>query len=157
MPADEGDELPERLGARELCEVFATDSVREMLGVQLLLDQAGIATVAGSLGDSPWGSSVYESRRMPAVGFAVWTRAEDVDDAGALVDRYRRGEIALPQPAPWKCPRCGETIEGQFTQCWSCTLETDYDPRLDPEARCDCGYLLWGLPHRRCPECGETF
>ena len=24
------------------------------------------------------------------------------------------------EPTPWACPRCGEEIEGQFTECWSC-------------------------------------
>ena len=23
----------------------------------------------------------------------------------------------------WKCPKCGETIEGSFSQCWQCGTE----------------------------------
>ena len=23
-------------------------------------------------------------------------------------------------PLPWRCPRCGETLEGQFGSCWKC-------------------------------------
>jgi hypothetical protein len=34
----------------------------------------------------------------------------------------------------------------------------EIDPRTDPEAKCRaCGYLLYKLPERRCPECGTTF
>ena len=25
--------------------------------------------------------------------------------------------------AAWKCPHCGEEIEGQFTTCWNCGAE----------------------------------
>ncbi len=33
-----------------------------------------------------------------------------------------------------------------------------HDPRRDPEAKCaECGYLLYKLPLRRCPECGTVF
>ena len=32
------------------------------------------------------------------------------------------------------------------------------DPRTDPNAKCEeCGYLLYKLPERRCPECGTKF
>jgi hypothetical protein len=31
----------------------------------------------------------------------------------------------LAQPDPdeedWACPRCGETVEGQFARCWNCS------------------------------------
>jgi hypothetical protein len=29
------------------------------------------------------------------------------------------GREALAQP-PWRCPNCGETLEGQFSACWHC-------------------------------------
>lgn len=48
-------------------------------------------------------------------------RAEDVPAAEALVRDFLR-----PRPRaepPWRCERCGETSEGQFTACWSCGAE----------------------------------
>ncbi len=24
---------------------------------------------------------------------------------------------------PWRCPKCGEELEGQFDQCWKCGTE----------------------------------
>lgn len=41
---------------------------------------------------------------------ADWARAR------ALVD----AELAPADATPWTCPGCGETIEGQFAQCWHC-------------------------------------
>lgn len=32
-----------------------------------------------------------------------------------------RGTAAPPEgTAPWTCPDCGETLEGQFDACWQC-------------------------------------
>lgn len=48
-----------------------------------------------------------------------------VDEA----DRWRAEKLveawrSAPPPAgeTWRCPTCGETIEGQFTACWRCGL-----------------------------------
>lgn len=48
-------------------------------------------------------------------------RAEDYAAAEALVRDFLKPR---PQTRPaWRCSRCGETIEGQFTACWSCGAE----------------------------------
>lgn len=54
---------------------------------------------------------------------AVWPELWITDDAWC--DRARGlVESALKASAPtadtWRCGRCREEIEGQFTQCWSC-------------------------------------
>jgi ribosomal protein S27AE len=46
----------------------------------------------------------------------VWV-AEDSDVARA--ERLLREGVAV-QGEPWTCPRCGERLEAQFTQCWKC-------------------------------------
>jgi hypothetical protein len=46
----------------------------------------------------------------------VWV-AEDADVARAE-QLLREGVKA--QGEPWTCPRCGERLEPQFTQCWRC-------------------------------------
>lgn len=52
----------------------------------------------------------------------VWV----VDDGAAtrareLIDERHRGRDSGPQDtAPWPCPRCGEQVEPQFTDCWHC-------------------------------------
>ena len=87
----------------------------------------------------------------------LWVvRDEDEATAEEVIARFESGEIRDElSREPWTCPQCGEVNEGQFTQCWRCAVG---DPRDDPEARCErCGYLLWSLPQRRCPECGTQF
>ncbi len=90
----------------------------------------------------------------------LWVvRDEDEPAARAIIAKQLS---SLPrgasQRAPWQCPQCGQAIDGQFTTCWYCRLTDDDDPRKDPDAKCDeCGYRLWGLPLRRCPECGTEF
>ena len=52
----------------------------------------------------------------------VWV----VDDgavarARALIDEHHRGpESGSEKTASWKCPKCGEPLESQFTTCWQC-------------------------------------
>ena len=43
------------------------------------------------------------------------------EKAQELVQAYLEDQ-SLPRHE-WRCPRCGETIEGQFTDCWSCGTE----------------------------------
>ena len=47
----------------------------------------------------------------------LWIR-DDADEprACALLEEFRR-PARLPV---WRCPRCGELVEGQFFQCWNC-------------------------------------
>ena len=40
--------------------------------------------------------------------------------ADALLQRFLRGAAARDPQAPWYCARCGEYLEGQFTDCWNC-------------------------------------
>ena len=133
--------------------VFASQDPAALIIVRDLLAQEEIETrilnemTASVLGQVP------SLPTMPE----VWVlHDEDEPAARKIVRRYESGEIRDELPRePWECPRCGETIEGQFTQCWRC--EED-DPREIEGAQClQCGYLLWALPERRCPECGTEF
>jgi hypothetical protein len=58
----------------------------------------------------------------------IWI-VDDRDEALALrlLERARKGPDANARP--WKCSRCGETLEAQFTVCWNCG--TERDPLLD--------------------------
>jgi len=48
----------------------------------------------------------------------LWLLDErDLERARRIVtDLGRQAEIA----PPWKCPDCGEALEGQFSACWRC-------------------------------------
>jgi hypothetical protein len=45
-----------------------------------------------------------------------------LDRARAIVEDHRRAlaSAAAGPRTPWTCPRCGETLEPQFTDCWQC-------------------------------------
>jgi hypothetical protein len=55
-----------------------------------------------------------------------WPELWVVDD-----DKFGRAQAILKQTLaplesvkkPWRCVGCGETIEGQFTECWNCGRE----------------------------------
>ncbi len=46
----------------------------------------------------------------------LWVAEEDFARAQEVVDVLRRPE-SLPA---WRCPGCGEEVEGQFSACWNC-------------------------------------
>jgi RNA polymerase subunit RPABC4/transcription elongation factor Spt4 len=64
----------------------------------------------------------------------------------------------------WFCPTCREPVPADFDVCWNCGSDrsgiTDPAFKIEvafiPQCR-SCGYLLYGLTSRVCPECGATF
>jgi rubrerythrin len=128
-------------------------------------DRSAIEIVRGLLADEGIRTTVFNEATGSVLGDVpfflampeIWVLAdEDAAPARALVERYESGALRASLPKePWVCPDCGELIEGQFTECWHCL---EHDPRDEPDGRCEhCGYLLAGLPLRRCPECGNPF
>ena len=82
--------------------------------IETLLSQSGIPTeyrnqyVSGGVGELPPVDVTPELW----VEEAVFARAE------AIVQQATSNENDMA--AQWVCPECGETIEGQFAQCWQC-------------------------------------
>lgn len=37
-----------------------------------------------------------------------------------LVEQFVNGTLNANTGSPWKCPECGEEVDGQFTNCWQC-------------------------------------
>ncbi len=88
-----------------------------------VLDAAGIpcllrnAYLGGAVGELPVNECWPE----------LWV-LEDADAARA--ERLIREAEAPPAEAEaWRCPRCGERIEGAFAQCWQCGAARDGGPR----------------------------
>lgn len=133
-------------------KVYASPDCTQIEIVGQLLRDEGIESrvfneqTSAVLGDIPF------FRAFPE----IWVRKEDESSAKAVVARFESGQVRDERKSePWTCPECSQSIEGQFTECWSCTVD---DPRDDLESRClECGYLLRELPERRCPECGTKF
>ena len=52
----------------------------------------------------------------------LWVQEDfQLERARALIDACLE-DRARPR-RDWRCPRCGEALEGQFTACWQCGAE----------------------------------
>ncbi len=134
-------------------KVFTAKDPAVIVTVRDLLAKEGIETRVLNEYTALVGGMIPSLLGLPE----IWVvRSEDAPAAREIVARYESGAIRDELPRePWQCPHCQEMNEGQFTQCWRCEV---HDPREDRDARClECGYLLWSLPKRRCPECGAEF
>ena len=73
------------------------------------------AEVRGEHLTSGWGE-------LPVDVCSVWVMEDDqLDRANELLVAFLSGSLArIYSGDGWTCERCGETLEGQFTACWSC-------------------------------------
>jgi len=63
---------------------------------------------------------------------AVWISDDNkYEEAVRLVTAYENGTLAENAGEPWKCPDCGEEIEGQFTDCWQCGASRPSETQLE--------------------------
>lgn len=84
--------------------------------VRGFLNSHGIsAEVRGEFLTSGWGE-------LPVDVCSVWvTDDAQFEAANELLVAFLKGSLArIHSGEHWTCPRCGEKLEGQFTQCWSC-------------------------------------
>jgi putative signal transducing protein len=84
--------------------------------VKGFLESNGIAAVVrGEYLTSGWGE-------LPADVCSVWVSDDaQYDRAHALLIAFLNGDFAREfRGMDWRCPRCGEQLEGQFTTCWNC-------------------------------------
>lgn len=96
-------------------------SARNEIDAQLmkgLLDERGIESVVqGAALSTILGNVPVTPETLPS----IWVREEDFDGAAEAIAGFKADAIPV-QPAadPWTCPKCGEVIESQFTECWKC-------------------------------------
>lgn len=84
--------------------------------VKGFLESQGIkAIVRGEFLTSGWGE-------LPVDVCSVWIENDaQYERADALLVAFLRGDLARElQGDNWRCPQCGEQLEGQFTACWKC-------------------------------------
>ena len=158
--------IPSRMA---LVKVYTAHDSTTAHFVRTLLEREGIAaTVLGDRLALALGGIPFVNGTMPA----VWVSDMQRPAAEKIVRQFREGGIrfAFAGQSSWTCPKCGETIEPQFTDCWNCgaarpgeTTDADESPasaELDSTLALDlpcsrCNYNLRGLrPNNRCPECG---
>nr|WP_296751730.1 DUF2007 domain-containing protein [Thioalkalivibrio sp.] len=88
------------------------EGVLQNAGIRAHVMQAGLYGAAGEIPPNECWARV------------VVVHSEQAEQAREVIKEYLEGE-ADPDACEWKCPRCGEQIEGQFTQCWSCGYERE--------------------------------
>jgi hypothetical protein len=84
--------------------------------VKGFLESHGIAAVVrGEFLTGGWGE-------LPVDVCSVWIEDErQYERARALLLAFLRGDRAREfRDRDWRCPQCGERLEGQFTECWKC-------------------------------------
>lgn len=83
------------------------------------------AVVQTSALESILGDVVANSESLPS----VWVPEEDETRSLVVISEMKQGGPAALEPRPaWTCPNCGETVEGQFTQCWKCGTARPAEP-----------------------------
>jgi ribosomal protein S27AE len=92
------------------------EGVLQNAGIQAHVLQAGLYGAAGAIPPNECWARV------------VVVHPEQAEQALAVIKEYLEAE-ADPSVLAWKCPRCGEQIEAQFTQCWSCGHEREAPKR----------------------------
>lgn len=98
-------------------QVFVAQHPTEAYFVKGLLESDGIpAEIRGESIFSVRGEAPASADTLPT----VWvTNEDDGPRAMAILAEYGRRGVAAA-PATWPCPKCGEQIEAQFTECWHC-------------------------------------
>jgi hypothetical protein len=51
----------------------------------------------------------------------LWVEDDEFDRAQAILRKSLAPLEAVKKS--WRCPACGEDVEGQFSECWNCTHE----------------------------------
>ncbi len=98
----------------------ARDSIEAEFVKNLLTTEGIESVVQGEALDAARGDIPYTQAALPS----IWIHESDAIAAQAIIDEMKRGGPAHTNPQPnWKCPTCGETLEGQFTTCWKCGYE----------------------------------
>jgi hypothetical protein len=96
-------------------------SARNEIDAQLVkgfLDEQGIESVVQGAALS---NVIGEIPMTPETLPTLWVRDEDLDRALDAIAGFKADAVpAQPTAAPWTCPKCGEQIEPQFTECWNC-------------------------------------
>ncbi len=85
--------------------------------LQSLLETEGIATDFRNRDLTQLGGAVPMTEVWPE----LWVvNDEDADAAREIIEKFRDKDQNPDLQAPWKCPKCGEIVDGNFGECWNC-------------------------------------
>lgn len=99
-------------------QVYIADDPTEAHLVEGILKQYGISCEVR--GESLWcarGQLPLTAETLPTIWIIDDNRYEEATE---LAERFKDGTLTSGSGRDWKCPECGEEVEGQFTECWQC-------------------------------------
>lgn len=110
----------------ELKKIYVANGPGDAHVLRGLLEVEGIQTVIRGDDMLPLqGGSLFHVETRPS----VWVLADDAARYARAVEIAGAYAAGRPEPLEdgeeggWRCASCGESIEAQFTACWSCGKE----------------------------------
>lgn len=99
-------------------QVYIANDPADAHLVKGILEQYGISCeIRGEALWSARGQLPLTLDTLPTIWICDDNRYEE---AMKLVEQFVNGTLSANTGSPWKCPECGEEVEGQFTDCWQC-------------------------------------
>lgn len=101
-------------------KVFTADNFIQLDQLRALLLENGIDCM--HKGETSIGAGAAGGEVPPVIIRNELHVFEETDEPRAkqLIREFLSAQV---HPHDWKCDKCGETIEKQFTQCWNCGVE----------------------------------
>jgi hypothetical protein len=88
--------------------------------MQTILEAEGIRTDLRNAGSAGLAGEVPYTQVYPE----LWVMDNTEEPrARAIIREFREKDAGTPPSPDWKCPSCGEVVEGVFTRCWNCETE----------------------------------
>jgi hypothetical protein len=109
-------------------QVYIADDPVEAHLVKGILEQYGISCEIR--GESLWrarGGLPLTSETLPTIWIVDDSKFEEATE---LTERFQNGTLTANAGTDWKCPECGEEVEGQFTECWQCGVNRPEEPHI---------------------------
>lgn len=98
-----------------MIEIFVHPDPTQLAHCRSILEEAGIASFIRNEETHDLIVGLPDPMRQPS----LWV-ANDADAERAR-ELLRDATAAAKRGGPdWKCPRCGETVPGNFSSCWKC-------------------------------------
>lgn len=98
----------------QIHEVYQDMDTAKVGLINGLLRDNGIDTVLHN-----WSAANITSIPIPALYPSIRVEtAEDARKARALIDEFFNSDTN--DSPEWTCPKCNESVDGNFSECWSC-------------------------------------
>lgn len=97
-----------------MIQAYVANSLAQAHLIKGFLDSEGIfAVVRGEHLVGIAGEIPITMDTLPS----IWVGEDDRNRARELIERALKAETDFED---WTCAGCGETVEGQFAECWQC-------------------------------------